>query len=174
MFSTRSPPLVDLCNNPIGTVPAICLDRDACPVRRLIFAAEILQNPAVTAVIPPGDDDAALVTALACAHRRIDRHHDPRQIRRMIPTGTIKHVERPQGAGRVLEQLGVELLPTKPRSLVLVDDLREEFRRQIRGIFVRAAARDDDPMPLAGNQRAQQFRRARRTGNDGLRALPQP
>jgi len=34
----------------------------------------------------------------------------------------------PQRAGRVLEQLGFELLPAKPRAFVFADDLVEETR----------------------------------------------
>ena len=42
---------------------------------------------------------------------------------------------RPQRAGRVFEQLGVELLPAEPGAFVFANDLIEKCRRQVAAIF---------------------------------------
>ena len=52
---------------------------------------------------------------------------------------------RPQRAGRVFEQLGLELLPAEPGAFVFANDLIEKCRRQVSAIFVaRAAGHDTD------------------------------
>ena len=42
---------------------------------------------------------------------------------------------RPQRAGRVFEQLDVELLPAEPGAFVFANDLIEKCRRQVGAIF---------------------------------------
>jgi len=41
---------------------------------------------------------------------------------------------RPQRAGRVLEQLGFELLPAEPGAFVFANDLIKKCRRQVAAI----------------------------------------
>src|SRR6516164_1323638 len=47
---------------------------------------------------------------------------------------------RPQRAGRVLEQLGFELLPAELGAFVFANDLSKKCRRQVGAIFVAGAA----------------------------------
>ena len=79
---------------------------------------------------------------------------------------------RPQRAGRVLEQLGFELLPAEPGALVFANDLIKKCRRQVATIFVAGAAGHD--ADRVTHQIADQFRGPRRRGYHGTRVGPQP
>src|SRR6516164_9974651 len=79
---------------------------------------------------------------------------------------------RPQRAGRVLEQLGVELLSAEPGAFVFANDLIKKCRRQVGAIFVAGAAGHD--ADRITHQIADQFRRSRCRRYHSTRIGPQP
>ena len=62
-------------------------------------------------------DDAGLIRALLGGARRVDRDHNPLQLRgRHLNTGRLEHLPGPERPRHILEQLALELLPTGARS----------------------------------------------------------
>jgi hypothetical protein len=111
-------------------------DGDFRPLDWLVSARRIGEHIAVTLVILANHDDAGFVGVLTRGDRRIDRHHDSRQVWGCSPPRRIDNRVAPQRAGRVLEQLGIELLPAEPRAFVFADDLVEEPGCQVRPVFI--------------------------------------
>ena len=128
---------------------------------------------AVTLVILSDDDDAGFIGIFTRGHRGIDRDHDSRQVWSCRHPRGIDHRLVPQRAWCVLEQFGVEFLPTKTRAFVFADDLVEEPGRQVRPIFVSRASRHHDITAFAGEQLADQLGRPRRRCHQTARVTPQ-
>ena len=88
-------------------------------------------------MIPPGvradDDDAAFVGLRAGARRRIDADDDLGVVRRRRSarqTLALDQRARPQRARRLLDDLGVELLPADRAAVEARGDALEERRRE--------------------------------------------
>ena len=119
------------------------------------------------------DNDTGFIGVLARGCCGINRNHDPRQLPGGGLARGINDTMAPQRAWRVVEQLGVELLPTEARPLVFADDLVEEPGRQIRPVFVGRAPRYRDVTAFAGEQFADQLGRPRRRGHHTARVTAQ-
>ena len=126
--------IVDLGHNPLGVVFAVKHDRLPRPLDRRVATGAVIQHVPATAVIPAGDDQPGFVSLLAAGHRRVDRYDDAREVGHALanrPAQFFVQRARPQRARDVVQDLGVELLPAEPRTLVFADDLGEEAGREI-------------------------------------------
>src|SRR5207249_1649682 len=102
-----------------------------------------------------GHDDAGLVGVLAGRHGGIDRHDDADEIGNILvrrPAQLLDESAGPKGARHVVEYFSVQLLATKPRALVFLDDLMQEGWCQIGPVFVSRAPRYGDTTAFAGEQ----------------------
>src|SRR5271163_4592897 len=108
--------------------------------------------------LTPGPNDA-------CFSDRLDVGADER---------ALDHRARPERARRVVEDLGVQLLPTEPRALVFLDDRVDERVGEVRDIVEGRPAGDERLGVLALrilDQALDDRRRPRRRRDDGLRLI---
>ena len=73
----------------------------------------------MTAAILAGNDDTGLVGIFSGGCRRVDRHHDAEQRRRVLTSALVQRIAVPQRAGRILEDLGEKLLPAEAGALAV-------------------------------------------------------
>jgi hypothetical protein len=69
----------------------------------------------MASIIPSDDNQPGLVSLLARGYRRVDRDDDAREIRHALPRRPAQFFEqlaRPQRPRHVVEDLGLDLLPT--------------------------------------------------------------
>src|SRR5205807_384138 len=85
--------------------------------------------------------------ALAIADLRVTAEHAPEG---NASPALLELLEGPQRPGDVLEELGLELLPTHPCALVAGEDLLPEGRREVGEVLVRTAPGDVAGQRLAG------------------------
>ena len=87
------------------------------------------------------------------------------------PARLLKQRPVPQRTRHIVENFGVELLPTEPRPFVLANYLLQKRRRQIGPIVVCRAARHD--RRGVGEQLADDLNWLWRGGDDDARVIPQ-
>ena len=99
------------------------------------------------AVINASNDESRLVSIFTARCRRVNRHNDPPQWRTIFfsDATALYDITGPQRARDIVENLGVELLPTKAGAFVLADDLIEKGGRQKSAVLVSRPARYERP-----------------------------
>jgi hypothetical protein len=107
----------------------------------------------------------------AAARRRIDGHDDAHQIRRRARPAGLDQVAAEQRVGIVVDDLGIEFLPSEPRAAVARLDLAQELRRQEAAVVERRRARQQ--RVGVRHQTLQQRHRARRRGHHDPWSLAQ-
>ncbi len=164
--------VIDFGDDGVGLVAARRLDRARRPGERRFALRRDVGDDAGAAVFGEArDDDAAFVGALGGARGRVDRDDDPRHRRRLafVEIGGFDQFARPQGAGRVEQQFGFDLLAPEPRALIFGEDFGDEGGREIGDVGESRTARRE--RQRIGEQIAHQFRRARRGRHDRLRPV---
>src|SRR6202022_328197 len=167
--------VIDLGDDPVGTVALIGGDGDAGPPDGGVMAGEVGQYIAAAVLVLAGDDDAGLVGVLARTRCRVDGDYDAHQVAHHEPHRRPRRLDErsaPQRTRHIVEQLAVQFLAAEPGALVFFDDLLEERAGEVGAIFVARAAGHD--AGRVAHQIADQFRGPWRRRYHGTRGGPGP
>jgi hypothetical protein len=116
---------IPLGDYPISSPFSISANRTRRPFLRQPLPANRVEHIPKSISSNARNYNSGFVALLANRARRIDSNNNPRQIRdsRGGNPRPLDHVEGPKCALHILEELGLQLLPAKPRALVLAKDL---------------------------------------------------
>src|ERR1035437_4884780 len=113
--------VIDFRYNPVGTKLAVGINRPIAPDVRRQAATQVAEHVGVAIDAPARDHDTGFIGILAAGGGRIDRHYDPRHVRRLPDAGSFYQLTRPKRSFHVVEQLRIQFLAAQPRTFITID-----------------------------------------------------